>query len=405
MSSIINHLQDMQKLLLDNLSTDFKRFLFQKIDFSQRLIGIIGPRGVGKTTLILQYLKTVKTKNFLYLSADNFLLKKGNLYNLVENFYWQEKGRLICLDEIHRYKNWNQEIKNLYDCFPDLQIIFSGSSSLDLIKGKYDLSRRALMYNLPGLSFREFLILEGKKEISPISWENLLKNYKNISQDISNSSILYDFKKYLQRGYYPFYLEDKEIIFFYQKINNILEKTIYEDIASFYKLKTENLYIFKEIIQFLSLVSPGEINIYKLAKSIKKNYETISHYLQILQEACLVRFLHNNKLSGHAFIRKTKKFFLDNTNILQAINFNLGNEVNIGTCRELFILNQLQNANYQVSFSAKADFLIENITLEIGGKNKDFHQIKNIPNSYLVIDNILTATEKKIPLYLFGFLY
>ena len=404
MKKIINHLQDVQELLLKATKFDFKRFLFQEIDFSQRLIGIIGPRGTGKTTLILQHLKELEGINFLYLSADNTLLKRNELYELARDFYYQEKGRLLCLDEIHRCKNWNQELKNIYDSFPDLKVIFSGSSSLDLIKGKYDLSRRGVLHYLPGLSFREFLALEEKKSFPKISLENLFKNYKSLSREIFDESILYNFKKYLKRGYYPFYREDENFLFFFQKINNILDKTIYEDIASFYKLKTENLHTFKEILQFLALSPPGEVNVHKLAKSTRKNHETISHYLEILNDSCLVRFLSNNKL-GHAFVRNAKKVFLDNTNILEALVFSLGKDSNVGTRRELFALNQLQNSAHKAMFSLKGDLQLGDKILEIGGKNKNFDQIKSVPNSYLVIDDILVASEKRIPLYLFGFLY
>lgn len=407
MNNSIQNIKETQYILLNNVDLSFKRFLYDKIDFKQRMIGIIGPRGVGKTTLILQYLKEkyYKDDSAIYFLADNVLFKKGDLLNLAKEFYLKHGGGFICIDEIHRYENWNQELKNIYDTLPNLKIIFSGSSSLNLIKGKYDLSRRGVIYNLGGFSFREYLSFEKNINVKSFSFNSLIANYQNISVDLMKvKNILKHFNKYLVQGYYPFFKETNNKKLYFQQINNTIDKIIYEDIASFYHLKTQNLIIFKQILYFLATISPGNININKLADSLSRNHATISEYLSILEEASLIRFLTNNK-AGHSLIRHAKKVFLDNTNLAQAINDNLGKVSNVGATRELFILNQLQNAGHIPTYADQGDLAVNGHTFEIGGKNKDTKQIKNIKKSYLVLDDIVIADKNKIPLYLFGFLY
>ena len=407
MNNNIQYIKETQYILLKNIDLSFKRSLYGEIDFNQRLIGIIGPRGVGKTTLILQFLKEKynKDETALYFLVDNVLFKKGDFLNLAREFYLKHGGRLICVDEIHRYENWNQELKNIYDTLPDLKIIFSGSSSLNLVKGKYDLSRRGVIYNLGGFSFREYLSFEKNIDIGKFSLSKLIKNYQKISVDLMEiRNILKNFNEYLSTGYYPFFKETGNKQLYFQQINNIIDKIIYEDIASSYSLKTQNLIVFKQILHFLATISPGEISINKLANSLEKNHATISEYLNILNEASLIRFLPTNK-AGHSLIRHAKKVFLDNTNLTQAINNNLGKTIDIGTVRELFALNQLQNAGYIPTYTPHGDLFVNGYTFKIGGKNKNDKQIKSIKNSYLVLDNIIVADKRKIPLYLFGFLY
>jgi uncharacterized protein len=403
---MIKTLKDIQQLLIQETKTDFQRFLLKKINFKLRLIGIVGQRGVGKTTLILQYLKQIshKHRNFLYLSADNTFLKEGDLLQLAWDFYFNEGGRLLCIDEIHRYQNWNQELKNIYDTFPDLRVIFSGSSSIDLVKGKYDLSRRAFLYHLPGLSFREFLLYHKGIKHAPITLQSLLKDPQKNVQQFGSKHILMHFKEYLQQGYYPFGLETNDRILFYQQVSSLIDKAIHEDIASFYKLKTGNLNTFKEILSFLALTSPGTVNVHKLSNSLKKNNSTVAHYLDILQEASLIRYLTNDRY-GHAFIRNAKKVFLENPNMFYALSSLLGKPENVGTIRELFMLNQLENAGYIPLYSQKGDLTVKNTTFEVGGKNKTWGKFEKKKNNYLVLDDILVGEKNIIPLYLFGFLY
>ena len=290
----IPYLREIESILLGKVKLDFKRFLYDKIHFDNRLIGIVGPRGVGKTTLILQYLKEHRLgdERALYLSADNVFFKQGDLLEFAREFHLKHGGALLCIDEIHRYDNWNQELKNIYDSFPDLKIIFSGSSSLNLIKGKYDLSRRGMLYSLPGLSFREYLLLERNIALPSYALKNVLKNGFKISRSFaSHKFILKYFNEYLQRGYYPFYKEEPNLHLYYAKILNVVDKAIHEDIASFYNLKTQNLSAFKKILHFLTGITPGEVNINKLAKNLGYNHATIAEYLEILHATNLIRFL------------------------------------------------------------------------------------------------------------------
>lgn len=385
----------------------YRRKIFDDFILDGRIIGIVGPRGVGKTTFLLEYAeKNYKnSEKALYVSADDPYFLNNTLIDCAQRFVNDYDGELLFIDEIHRYKNWNQELKNIYDFFPKLKIIFSGSSSINLIKGKYDLSRRVIIYYLNGFSFREFLEYKLKIKLKIYTIDKLVKDNILISKQLLKiPKILGYFKEYLQAGYYPFAFEFKKIDNIYNATANIINKTIYEDIASFYNLKTENLIIFKKLLFFLATISPGEININKLSNSLKKDNKTISEYLQILDNAGFIRFLLNNK-KGHSFARGIEKIYINNTVLLYAINDYLGKQVQIGLVREIFACNQLNNAGCKIFYAKNGDITNNKYIFEIGGKNKDRKQIKDIKNSYLALDNIIIGSKNTIPLYLFGFLY
>jgi len=404
MHELIAQLRDTQKILLDATDIAFKRFLYSQIDFSQRLIGIVGPRGVGKTTLILQYVKEHyrDSDKALYLLADSVLFRRGDLLTLAREFYFRHEGELICIDEIHRYENWNQELKNVYDTLPGLKVIFTGSSSLNLVKGKYDLSRRGVLYQLPGLSFREYLALSKGMAVDVLPSDKLLRDPPAASSRLASRTILKEFSEYLEVGYYPFFRETRMRNLYYQQVLTTIDKVVYEDIASCYQLKTENLTAFKQILSFLATISPGEVNVHKLARSIGKNDATAAAYLEIMREAGLVRFLSSNK-AGHALVRHAKKVFVDNPNLLFAMNHAMGKQTELGTLRELFALNQLQNAGSVPLYTNEGDIEVDGMVFEIGGKGKRARPTQK--NSYRVLDDILAADRTTIPLYLFGFLY
>lgn len=392
--------------LLDTLDVETTRYLYLDFKLNTRLIGLSGPRGAGKTTLMLQYIKEhLDPQEVFYVSADNIYFSNTSLFSFVQHQYENENIKLFFIDEAHKYGGWSQELKNIYDSFPDVIVVFSGSSSMDLIKGAYDLSRRGIMHKLHGMSFREYLNFTTGLDLPAFSFDTLVRDRKKITADLSRVPRLKGhFKEYLQSGYYPFIFESKELYF--EKINNIIEKTIFEDIASNYSLKTTNLYAFKQILHYLSTIPPGEINAHNLGKNLKLDSKTVLHYLSILQETGLVRMLFSDK-TGAALVRKPAKVFIDNPSLLHGISLTLGHPVNQGTLRELFFVAMLQNCGETVFYSkGLGDYLCRSIVFEIGGANKKTKQIQDaLGQAFVVKDDTLQATNCSIPLWAFGFLY
>jgi uncharacterized protein len=382
------------------------RYLYPALSNKDRLVGIIGARGVGKTTLLLQYIKNhfPSLEGVFYFSADHIYFNSNTLYGFVEERVLTEGIHHFFIDEIHKYPNWDQELKNLYDGFPKLKIVFSGSSSLDLVKGTYDLSRRVKLYTLHGLSFREYLNFKTNSNYDAIDFKTFLEDPASFNEVISSIPLLKGhFKEYLQYGYYPFFLEGLDA--YYDRILRIVEKTIYEDISKFYKLKTQNLAIFQKILNYLSAIEPGNFNTHNLAKNLSIDDKTGAHYLNILRETGLVRMVFPNA-KGNQVLRKIEKIFLNNTTLSYAVNSALGENLSIGLVRELFFLQSIQNAHKNILYSEVGDYKTKDYLFEIGGKNKTRHQTRNatLP-AWLVKEDILYATKHEIPLYFFGFLY
>ncbi len=385
----------------------YLRQFYADFKMNHPIMGIVGARGVGKTTFLLHFLREnyADSNKALYVSADHLYFAQNSLLSLADIFHKEYAGKIICIDEIHRYRNWNQELKNIYDSYPKLKIIFSGSSSLSLIKGKYDLSRRASLKTMPGFSFREFLEFKLKQSLPLFSLEDLVKDSAKISQQLSKIPKLLGYlKEYLQHGYYPMFTEIADKQTYQESLISIIDKIIFEDISSFYSLKTKNLNAFRRLIYFIATSAPGTLNINKLAKSIQKDHTTISEYLEMLRESGLLKYLLIDK-RGHSLIRNAEKIYLNDTNLLFAINDSLQKETDIGLVREIFIINQLENADYKAYYTKQADLKCDDHIFEIGGQGKSEQKIKNQSNSFLIKDNILVGTPKTIPLYLFGFLY
>lgn len=390
--------------LLSTVHYSKHRSLFQKISLQNRMIGLVGPRGVGKTTLLLQLIKKkLDKKKTFYFSADHIYFNQNTLYEFVHDLHIHQAMDVIVIDEIHKYANWNQELKNLYDSFPELKIIFSGSSSIDLIKGAYDLSRRVVLYHLPGLSLREYIEFAHDKIFPPISFSDLIENTQDINQDIVQFRGLQKiFQNYLQQGYYPFLQEDE--FTYFEKIMGVVNKTIFEDIANFYQLKTENLQYFLKLLSFAATIPPGELNTHNISKSIGIDHKTAAHYCEILREVGLLNIVGINE-AGHSLLRKSSKLLLNNTNLLTSLCSHLQKNMELGLLRETFFVQTLQNSGLVVTYSKVGDYEVKDILFEIGGKNKSFKQIKQQKNARLVKDNSLHADAMQIPLYLFGFLY
>lgn len=398
-------LQDTFKRLLAEVKTDSHRYLFNSFHINNRLTGIIGPRGVGKTTLMLQFIKEKLTHNekVMYVSADNIYFSDHTLLEFVNDLYQTEGIDHFFIDEIHKYQDWNQELKNIYDSFPRVKVIFSGSSSIDLVQGSYDLSRRGKLFRLHGLSFREFLNFSTGEIYPVIEFENILKNPQQITDELAQIPRLKGlFNEFLTKGYYPFMLEDNTD--YYEKLLSVIDKSIYEDIAKFYNLKTPNLIYFKRILNFLASIPPGEININNLAKNLQIDHKTTEHYLTILSEAGLVRLVSSPD-GGNRALQKPLKVFINNTTLLSALNYYLGEPLPVGTNRELFFLQSLMDTDHHVFYSSIGDYKVGDHHFEIGGKNKTGRQLKKSLSGYLVKDDILHPSQNVLPLYLFGFLY
>jgi predicted AAA+ superfamily ATPase len=354
---------------------------------------------------MLQYIQEkLEHRECIYASLDNLFFTQNTLLGFVQELYDYHGVRYFFLDETHKYPGWNQEIKNIYDSYPDIKIVFSGSSSLDLVKGAYDLSRRGVIFRIGGLSFREYLLFHDIADIAPITLDDLLTDRGPIETRIAAiPRLLGHFQNYLGRGYYPFHLEDEAS--YSHKVQRIMEKTVYEDISHHYRLKTENLIHFKRILSFLATIPPGKINRNNIAKNIGLDNKTIQNYLDILSETGLVQGVTRNK-AGSNILKNAEKIFLDNPDMYHAIGHELGFEIPLGTMREIYFIKMILNAGHKLHYSDVGDYEIQDRYFEIGGKGKSLGQIKaHLDKAFLVKDGILHGSKNEIPLYLFGFLY
>lgn len=371
------------------------------IDWSNRLIGIKGSRGVGKTTLLLQYIKkNYKPDNkVLYVSLDHFWFTENRLYNLADNFY-KRGGEILVLDEVHRYPDWALELKNIYDDFQELKIIFTGSSLLQLEKARGDLSRRAVMYQMPGLSFREFINFQTDNSFSVFTIDEIVKNHVEIAISVIDKiKPLELFPNYLNYGYYPFYLEN--INAFHQKLNEAILTVMEVDIPQFESIQTSNIVLLKRLLQVISTAVPFKPNMNSISQRTGISVNTLKNYLQYLNNAKIISLLYSSS-KGLNSLGKPEKIYLQNPNLI----YNLGgNQQNTGNIRETFFMMNVTET-LTVKSSESSDFLVDGkLTFEIGGKNKGQKQIKNIPDSYIVKDDIVIGNDNIIPIWLFGFLY
>lgn len=397
-------LQQTFQRLLENTDLSFKRYLY--VSFRPgRLTGITGSRGVGKTTLMLQYIKENLAHNqkVFYFSADSIYFHQSTLLEFINDLYNLEGHRFFFIDEIHKYANWNQELKNLYDAFPDIKIVYSGSSMLELIKGSYDLSRRTKLYHLSGMSFREYLNFSEQSNIEAIELSALLANPKNFNKLGMIDRVMGHFKEYLSIGYYPFIFEDS--LTYYERVMRIIDKIIYEDIPSYFDLKTHNLHLFKQILSYLSTIPPGEINTNNIAKNMNVAHQTVFNYLTILESVGLIQMIYPFE-GGNQYLRKPKKIFLHNTTLLYTLQQFVGETLNKGTLRELYFIQAMRDANQKIYYSQQADYRMKKLIFEIGGKNKTTQQLSNLDMpAFLIKDDIVVATNKVIPLLYLGFIY
>jgi uncharacterized protein len=390
--------------LIDKTELSFKRYLYQNFKLS-RLTGIVGPRGVGKTTLMLQYIKEhcLKDQRAFYFTADSVYFRQVSLLEFVNELYNLEGYRLFFIDEIHKYDNWNQELKNLYDAFPDINIVYSGSSMIELVKGSYDLSRRAKLYHLAGMSFREYMNFSQQKNIEPVEFKSLINDPKKFNRLGMVDTILGHFKKYLAMGYYPFMFEEPHS--YYERVMRVIDKIIFEDIPNYFDLKTHNLPLFKKILSYLATIPPGEVNTNNIAKNMNVAHQTVFNYLNILSSVGLVQMVYPFD-GGNQYLRKPQKIFLHNTTLLYTLQQVVGEDIYKGTLRELYFIQALRDSGQDIFYVHPGDFRTKKCVFEIGGKNKKSKQITGLNEpAYLIQDDILAASARSIPLLFFGFLY
>lgn len=379
--------------LLQSTTTDFKRYLYNKVSWDSRMIGIIGARGVGKTTMILQYIKeNLDSKRALYVSADDMYFSENRLFDLADDFY-KNAGEYLFIDEIHKYTDWSRELKNIYDSFPALSVVFTGSSVLDILKGSADLSRRAIIYKLQGLSFREYLKFFHNYETEVYSLAQIINNEVKL-ENIQHPLPL--FNDYLKRGYYPFGIENEMNL----RLGQIIVQTLESDIPQYANLNVGTSRKLKRLLSIIAKSVPFKPNFSKISEMIGVSRNSLDDYFSYMEKAGLIGQLRN-ETRGIRELGKVDKVYLDNTNII----FNLvGDKSNAGNIRETFFFNQMRVKNEVIS-SSKADFIIDNYTFEVGGKNKEQNQIEKDGKSFVVKDDIEYGYLNVIPLWAFGLNY
>lgn len=390
---------------LENVPMDYVREVARNIDWNSRLIAIKGPKGVGKSTIMLQYIKSnfsPDDRHVLYCSADSSYFTNHTLEETADRFV-KYGGTHLFIDEIHKYKDWSREVKEIYDLHKGLKIVISGSSLLKLNDGDADLSRRIVPYQIPGLSYREYLRLEKGISVDRISLQELLDAPNAFCSKVKNlCKPLESFTNYIKHGYYPFYLENKNT--YPIQLENVIDYIINVELTQLRSLEVGNTRKVKALLKTIAHMLPFEVDIAKMSKATAIQRLTTLKYLKDLEEAKLIARLFQN-LNSITDLQKPDKIFLDNTNLMYVLS---DIDPQIGTVRECFFCNQLVSAGHVVEYGgmSKGDFKIDGkIMIEVGGKDKTFDQMKGEADAYVAADDIDSAIGRKIPLWAFGFLY
>ncbi|WP_288370457.1 AAA family ATPase [uncultured Algoriphagus sp.] len=379
--------------LINQVDTAFTRYVYDRINWKNRLVGLVGFRGVGKTTLILQHIKkNLDLKETLYVTAEDFYFAKNRLIDLANDFV-KAGGKYLFIDEIHKYPDWSKEIKLIYDYHQKLNVVFTGSSILDIKRGSSDLSRRAAMYSMQGLSFREYLMLKHQIQV-PIYSINQIINHQVDIPKISHP--LPFFKEYLKYGYYPF-AKDED---FELKLQQVVNQTLEVDIPTYSQMNISTGRKLKQLLAIVAESVPFKPNMSKIAEMLNISRNNIADYLLYMEEAGMTLQLRS-QTGGIRALGKIEKVYLDNTNLVFAL---AKENQNTGNLRETFFLNQTR-LNHQVTSSAASDFKIGDLEFELGGKNKGEKQLKNVEKGYLVKDDIEIGFLNTIPLWHFGLMY
>ena len=382
------------------VSLDIQRYLVHQIDLTNRLIAVKGARGSGKTTLILQIARLyLPIQSTLYVSLDHIYFFDNKLYDLAKKFA-QFGGTHLLLDEVHKYPNWSREIKLIYDNFPELTVIFTSSSMLEIYKSESDLSRRAITYFLKELSFREFIAFETGKTFPTYTLAEILADHNRIATEVLDGiKPLPLFEKYLKIGAYPYYKEHEAL--YIQKLHNTINLIIEIDINAVEDVQYDTLVKLKKLLITIASSAPFTPNITKLSEQVGVSRNMLVQCIKILERAGLVNELYKDS-SGIGVLTKPEKLYLNNSNLMYAL---AKDNTNIGNVRETFFLNQFKGI-HEINLAEKADFVIDmTYTFEIGGKNKTKKQIASSENAYIAKDGIEIGFSNFIPVWLFGFMY
>ncbi len=385
---------DRYRMLLEETSTDYVRDIHDSIDWNDPLIAIMGARGVGKTTLVLQHIKLHEDINkTLFVYADDMWFSAHTLFSLAETFY-KDGGKALYIDEIHKYTNWSAEIKNISDSFPRLRVCYTGSSILDLQKGSHDLSRRLLDYHMYGLSFREYLSLSKGIDVPKHTLEQILAGEIDFPFDKHRPIEL--FKEYLREGYYPFFKRRG----YYLRLNNIIKTVIEQDIPKFAELSVSMAEKLKTLLYIIAQSVPFKPNYTKIARDIGTNRNVVADLVVWLEKAGLINILRD-ETKGIKLLGKVNKIYLNNPNLAYALSDDVPN---IGNIRETIFLAWLR-VDHKITASSVSDFKVSDYTFEVGGKNKGNAQVKDVKNAYIVKDDIEHGFKEVVPLWAFGLLY
>ena len=387
-------LQEKFKMLLDATDTTYVRDIHDSIAWDDRLVSILGARGIGKTTLVLQHIKLYEDiLSSLYVSADDLWFSSHTLYELADVFY-KNGGKALYIDEIHKYRNWAQEIKNIYDSYPRLRVAYTGSSILDLKKGESDLSRRLLEYSLYGLSFREYLALSQGIRLPQHSLEQVLQG--KIDFPYSDYRPIPLFKAYLKEGYYPYFREKS----YYLRLNNVINRVVDEDIPRFAGLSAVAADKLKTLLYIVAQSVPFKPNYSKIAEGLGIHRNSVAELMLWLDRAGLVSLLRE-ETQGIRLLGKVSKVYLDNPNLAYALS---DTEPDVGNLRETAFFSGIR-VKHTVKASPVSDFKVGKYTFEVGGKSKGKKQVKEVSDAYVVKDDIEYGSQNTVPLWAFGLLY
>ena len=413
-TDMIDDIVSLSQTLLRIRNREFKRYFLRDHSLSNRFSIIVGQRGIGKTTAMIQHLlgrygNDIYNHKALYIQADHFLVSRSSLYEIAGEFY-KLGGELICFDEIHKYPDWSMELKSIHDTFPNLKILASGSSALEITKGSHDLSRRAIVYRMYGMSFREYIGMNRSIYFDSLTLDAIVTGHQQaacaIVEELEKNGlkVLALFKEYLECGYYPYFLEYEDKTQFYMTLDQNIHATLEGDLLAIHQsLNGASIRKIKKLLSIISSLVPFTPDMKQLKTLLGIGDErTLKTYLKYLEDAGVIMTISRSG-KGLRELEKPEKVYLNNPNLYHAL---AGDKApGIGAMRETFFLNML-GVNHSVSVPVKGDFLVnDEITFEVGGKNKDSSQIQNTENAWLALDNIEIGQGIRIPLWLFGYLY